>query len=190
MLGPDAATSSVGRIRKRGEGTRASSVKGAFQTADAGWVVLSAASPELMVRFFKAIGRLDLLEDARFATYSARLDHQQELNAILAEFFQTHTRCEVLDFAVQHNLTIGPVYDIADALEDEHYSARETIVEMVEDGSDGPGVLMHNVVPRMSATPGVIRWPAPTLGQHNQEVFGELGIAPEALIELAAQGVI
>jgi formyl-CoA transferase len=132
------------------------------------------------------------LEDARFATYSARLDHQQELNAILAEFFQTHTRREVLDFAQEHELTIGPVYDVTDALEDEHFSARETIVEMVSDvtESDAPGVLMHNVVPRLSATPGAIRRPAPTLGEHNQEVFGELGIVPEGLIELAEQGVI
>jgi crotonobetainyl-CoA:carnitine CoA-transferase CaiB-like acyl-CoA transferase len=192
MLGPDAATTSVGRIRKRGEGTRASSVKGAFQTGDAGWVVLSAASPEVMVRFFRAIGRMDLLQDARFSTYSARLDHQQELNDILAEFFRSRTRCEVLDFASEHDLTIGPVYDIADALEDEHFHARETIVEMVSDvtEADAPGVLMHNVVPRLSATPGAIRRPAPTLGQHNQEVFGELGIAPEGLIGLAEQGVI
>jgi crotonobetainyl-CoA:carnitine CoA-transferase CaiB-like acyl-CoA transferase len=192
MLGPDAATTQAGRIRQRGEGTRASSVKGAFQTADDKWVVLSAASPEVMVRFFRAIGHLELLEDPRFATYSARLDHQQELNDILAEFFHTHTRREVLDFSREHDLTIGPVYDIADALDDEHFAARETIVEMVADVTalDAPGVLMHNVVPRLSATPGAIRWPAPALGEHNQEVFGELGIAPEGLIGLAEAGVI
>ena len=60
-----------------------------------------------------------------------------------------------------------------------------------QDATDGPGVLMHNVVPRLSATPGAIRRPAPTLGEHNQEVLGELlGLSAEELKELEERQVI
>ena len=79
---------------------------------------------------------------------------------------------------------IAPVYDIVDALADEHYRARATIVELDD------GVVMHNVVPRLSTTPGSIRLPAPRLGEHNAQVFGELGLGADELATLAAQGVV
>jgi crotonobetainyl-CoA:carnitine CoA-transferase CaiB-like acyl-CoA transferase len=76
------------------------------------------------------------------------------------------------------------VYDIVDALEDEHYRARETIVEMED------GVVLQNVVPRLSATPGAIRLPAPALGEHNAEVYAELGVDGDELARLSEEGVV
>jgi crotonobetainyl-CoA:carnitine CoA-transferase CaiB-like acyl-CoA transferase len=76
------------------------------------------------------------------------------------------------------------VYDALDILEDPHYRARETIVE-TEDG-----VVLHNVVPRLSGTPGAIRGPAPRLGEHNAEVYAELGISAGGLAKLEAEGVV
>jgi crotonobetainyl-CoA:carnitine CoA-transferase CaiB-like acyl-CoA transferase len=185
MLGADAtAYAARGQLRGRGTGTGVSSVRGIFQTSDDHWVAISAATDQTAARFFLAIGRADLLEDPRFASSSARHTNRDELNELLAVEFRRYTRDEILELAEQQRLTIGPVYDIVDALEDEHYRARETIVELED------GVVVQNVVPRLSCTPAAIRTPAPALGEHNSQVFGELGLTEEELAALAEEGVL
>jgi crotonobetainyl-CoA:carnitine CoA-transferase CaiB-like acyl-CoA transferase len=185
IMGADAtAHADGGRLRARGEGAGVSTVRGVFLTADEQWVAISAATDETVARFFAAIERLDVLDDPRFATAEARLANRTELNDLLAAEFGRFTRDEVLELAARHRLTIGPVYDVLDALDDDHYSARETVVEL-EDGT-----VLQNVVPRLSRTPGAIRRPAPRLGEHNAEVFGELGVGGEELARLAAEGVV
>jgi crotonobetainyl-CoA:carnitine CoA-transferase CaiB-like acyl-CoA transferase len=172
------------RLRNRGDGAGVSSVRGAFQTSDDRWVAISAATSETAARFFAAIAREDLLEDPRFATHEARVANRSELNEVLAGEFRRFTQPEILALARQHRLTIGPVLDMADAMADEHYRDRGTIVEMED------GVVLQNAVPRLSATPAVIRRPAPELGEHNAEVYGELGIDADELARLVQAGVV
>jgi crotonobetainyl-CoA:carnitine CoA-transferase CaiB-like acyl-CoA transferase len=182
IMGADAtAYAAEGRRRTRGDTPGISSVRGVFETADGHWVALSAATDDTAQRFFAAIDRQDLLEDPRFATAAARHDNRDALVAELSKEFAARTREEVLQLSEQHRLTIGPVYDIADVLADEHYRARETVVEMDD------GTVLTNVVPRLSRTPGALRLPAPALGEHNAEVYGELGLDAD---ELARVGVI
>jgi crotonobetainyl-CoA:carnitine CoA-transferase CaiB-like acyl-CoA transferase len=183
IMGADATVyAASGRRRTRGATPGISSVRGVFETSDGHWVALSAATDETALRFFTALERLDLLDDPRFATAAARHDHRDELGEELAVEFAARTREEVLALAVDHNLTIGPVYDIVDILEDEHYRARETVVEMEDDGT-----VLANVVPHLSGTPGAIRLPAPALGEHNAEIYGELGLD---VGELEREGVV
>jgi crotonobetainyl-CoA:carnitine CoA-transferase CaiB-like acyl-CoA transferase len=182
IMGADAtAYAARGVRRNRGDGAGVSSVRGVFRTRDDHWVAISAATDETAARFFGAVGREDLLADPRFATAEARFANRETLNAALAEEFRRYTREEIEALAAQHRLTVGPVYDVLDVLEDEHYRARETVVEMED------GVVLQNVVPRLSRTPGAIRLPAPTLGEHNAAVYGELGLD---VAELAEEGVI
>jgi crotonobetainyl-CoA:carnitine CoA-transferase CaiB-like acyl-CoA transferase len=186
IMGADAtAYAGRGRRRSRGDGAGVSSVRGVFQTSDDHWVAISAATDETASRFFVAVGREDLLADARFATSEARLANRTALHEALVPEFRRFTREEILALASQHRLTIGPVLDVIDALADEHYLARETIVEMEDDG-----VVLQNVVPRLSATPAAIRLPAPGLGEHNAEVYGELGVDADELARLAEDGVV
>lgn len=182
IMGADATMyAETGRKRSRGDTPGISSVRGVFETSDGHWVALSAATDETAQRFFAALGRLDLLDDPRFATATARHDNRPALVAVLETEFAQRTRDEVMQMSHEHRLTIGPVYDIVDILEDEHYRGRETLVEM-EDGS-----VIANVVPRLSRTPGAIRSPAPGLGEHNAEVYAELGLD---VAELERDGVI
>lgn len=185
ILGADAtAYAGRGRLRSRGDGAGVSSVRGVFQTSDDHWVAISAATDETASRFFAAIERDDLLADPRFAASESRLAHRDELHEALVPEFRRFTRGEILALAAEHRLTIGPVLDVVDALADEHYRARETIVQMED------GVVLQNVVPRLSGTPGAIRLPAPALGEHNAEVYGELGIGADELARLAEDGVV
>jgi len=185
IMGADAtAYAARGRLRERGTGAGVSSVRGVFQTSDEHWVAISAATDETAARFFTAVGRTDLLDDPRFATSEARLANRDALIDVLAREFRRYTRDEILELAERNRLTIGPVYDILDALDDEHYRARETIVELDD------GVVLQNVVPKLSRTPAAIRLPAPSLGEHNAEIYGELGLDAEELAELAREGVV
>lgn len=185
IMGADAtAFAGRGRLRGRGEGAGVSSVRGVFQTRDDQWVAISAATDETVARFFDAVGRPDLLDDPRFADSEARLANRDELHEALVPEFRRFTREEILALASEHRLTIGPVLDIEDMLGDPHYLARETIVELDD------GVVLQNVVPRLSSTPGAIRLPAPRLGEHNVEVYGALGLGADELARLAEEGVI
>ena len=185
IMGADpTAYAARGRLRSRGDGAGVSSVRGAFQTSDDRWVAISAATSETAARFFAAIDREDLLDDPRFATHEARVAHRGELNEVLAGEFRRFTRAEILALAREHRLTIGPVLDMVEAMADEHYRERETIVEMED------GVVLQNAVPRLSTTPAVIRRPAPELGEHNAEVYGELGIDAGELARLTEDGIV
>jgi crotonobetainyl-CoA:carnitine CoA-transferase CaiB-like acyl-CoA transferase len=189
ILGPEATVlAATGATRKRGDSAKVSSVRGVFETSDGHWLALSAATDEIVLRLFGALARLEILDDPRFATSEARLANRGALHEIMAGEFATRTREEMLALAEVNRITIGPVYDIVDLVADEHVRARETIVEMVDD--DGEAVAMHNVVPRLSATPGRIRRPAPRLGEHNAELLGELGIEADELRALEEAGVI
>jgi crotonobetainyl-CoA:carnitine CoA-transferase CaiB-like acyl-CoA transferase len=185
IMGADpTAYAARGRLRSRGDGAGVSSVRGAFQTSDDHWVAISAATSETAARFFAAVEREDLLDDPRFATHEERVAHRGDLNEVLAGVFRRFTQAEILALAREHRLTIGPVLDMAEAMADEHYRERETIVEMED------GVVLQNAVPRLSSTPAVIGRPAPALGEHNAEIYGDLGIGADELARLAEDGVV
>jgi len=189
IMGPDSTMyAATGARRYRGEGTKVSSIRGAFETSDGEWVVISAATPDIAKRFFVGIGRQDVLQDERFATPQGRLANRDALNEILAEEFGKRTRDELMAFAEEHRVTIGPVYNIIDIVNDEHYKARHSIVEMIEE--DGSTVVMPHPVPRFSKTPATIRRAAPGIGQDNDDVYGELGLTADQIAELSEEGVI
>ena len=88
----------------------------------------------------------------------------------------------------QAGATVGPIYNIADAMGDPHFEQREIIVA-AEDETFGT-LPMHDIVPKMSATPGVWRLPAPELGQHNEEVLKSLGYGDADIARFRVQAVI
>ena len=84
------------------------------------------------------------------------------------------------------SVTVGPVYSIADAMEDAHFRERGIIVD-VEDAELGT-LPMHNILPRLSATPGVWQKPAPGLGEHTDVVLKEAGLSAEEIAALKKDG--
>jgi len=100
-----------------------------------------------------------------------------------------HSREEVLKRFEEYNATIAPVYNVADILDDEHYQARDAVVD-IEDDQLSSG-LVQNAFPKFSETPGEIEHLGPELGAHNDEVYGEfLSYDEETLEDLASKGVI
>jgi succinyl-CoA--D-citramalate CoA-transferase len=96
---------------------------------------------------------------------------------------------EVLEVLKEAGVPASKVFTAQDMVEDPHYAARENVVT-VQDPEIGP-FPMQNVVPRLIKTPGKVRWTGPALGQHNDEVYGEvLGLSEEEREALRERGVI
>jgi crotonobetainyl-CoA:carnitine CoA-transferase CaiB-like acyl-CoA transferase len=186
VLGPEAAIyQRTGEIKKPvGSASSTAAPRNVYRCRDGGYVALSASTQTLAKRVFEIIGQPQLIDDPRFRTNSERVKNRVELDAMLAAWIGERTREEVLAQMQAADVTIGPVYNIKDILDDAHFHEREIVVPM-EDADYG-AVLMHNIVPRLSGTPGVWKRPAPALGQHTEEIMREAGVDPAVLDALLA----
>ncbi len=162
--------------------------RNAYQCSDGRWVALSASASPIFTRLMHAIGRPELITDARFATNPDRLAHHEELDEIIGAWFGAHPRDEVLATMEAAEVAVGPVLDVPEIFADPHFQARESMTT-VEDPEFGPMRLV-NVVPRLSVTPGRVTSTGPALGQHNTEIYGALGLSAADLAALADEGVI
>jgi formyl-CoA transferase len=152
-------------------------------------VCIVAAGDGLFPRLVRAMGREDLLHDARFASFTARVRHADEINGIVGDWVRQHTAAEVEALLVAAQVPVTRAYSIADIAADPHYAARADIVT-VDDPTIG-AVRMQGVYPRLSETPGRIARGAPKLGEHNQEVYGSLlAMSAEEIAQLKTEGII
>ena len=191
ILGPNALEYRAhGIVRKRiGNRSHNASPRGTYKTQDGKWVALSASTPASADAMFKALGIGHLLADPRFATNDARIANGEAVDQALAEAIGRRSRDEIVRLFETEGLTAAPVYDIADIMEDPHFKARRTFVEL-PDPQLGT-VTMSAPTPRLSETPGKVRWAGPALGAHNREVFAhELGLSDHEIDRLRADGII
>ena len=130
-------------------------------------------------RIFEVIGRADMTDDPRFATNSDRVQNRGLVDEAIGHWFAGRDSAEALKIMREAGATVGPIYNIADAMADAHFDEREIIVD-IEDASFG-ALPMHNIVPRLSATPGVWRRAAPDLGEHTRQVLSEAGLDEAAI---------
>lgn len=189
LLGPLAAEyAALGTERTReGSRSRNSGPRGCYRTRDQQWIAVSGSTPKMAERFLRSYGLDALLADPRFATNEARVAHAEELDAAVRDAIAARTLAENIAIIDANKLTAVPVQTVAAIERDLHWQARELTVTVPTDRS---GVRMHSVVPRLSVTPGDIRWAGGELGQDNAAIFGELGLTAPDLQRLSAAGVI
>jgi succinyl-CoA--D-citramalate CoA-transferase len=160
-----------------------------YPTREDDYVVIGANADTVFARFAEATGHPEWAEDERYATHNARGENQEELDSMISGWTKEHTVDEVLEVLKEAGVPASKVFTAQDMVEDPHYAARENVVT-VQDPEIGP-FPMQNVVPRLIDTPGKVRWTGPTLGQHNDEVYGEvLGLSEEEREALRERGVI
>lgn len=190
LLGPLAAEyAALGRVRGRnGSRSRNAGPRGCFRTRDYRYVAVSGSTPKMAERFLQAYGLGHLLDDPRFGTNEARVAHAEELDREVAGAIASRTLEENLRVIHEHGLTAVAVQDVADIERDPHWQERQ----LLRDVPNGRGAIrMHDVVPRLSDTPGTIQWPGGALGQHNGDVYStELGLSREEMDRLRNAGVI
>jgi formyl-CoA transferase len=190
ILGPEAAIHRLsGKIRQRvGSASESTSPRNVYATKDGGWVAISASTQAMTERLFAAIGRGDLNDDPRFRTNAERIKRRTEVDGIVGGWIGARTLAEAIAFFEEAGVTAAPVYDIAQFLDDPHVQQRGIVVEAPDD--EMGAVPMHDVVPRLSGTPGRLRMAAPTIGQHSDEIYARIGYAPDRIAALRARGVI
>jgi crotonobetainyl-CoA:carnitine CoA-transferase CaiB-like acyl-CoA transferase len=155
-----------------------------------GELLIGANQDAIFARLCEAMGRPELASDPRYATHTARGEHQAELDARIEDWTRTKGVEELEALCIRHAIPAGKVFRAPEMLADPHFAAREAIVEVPH--PQWGQVKMQNVFPKLSATPGGVRRPAPReVGQDNAEVYGrELGLETAELEELRAKGVI
>jgi formyl-CoA transferase len=188
IMGPQAAQYRLtGKLKPRtGSRSTNSAPRNAYRCKDGKYVGLSGSTQTMAERVLRTIGRPELVDDPRFRTNSDRLKNVEVLDKIIADFFAQLTQAEAVDLMEKAEVTVGPIYDASQFFDDPHIIEREILADY-EDPQVG-AFPMHHVVPRLDATPGSIRSPAPTLGQHNRELLAETGIDDAAYQALKAAG--
>ena len=159
-----------------------------FRHWDVTWHVLTTRTDRTFVRLAAAMGRPELATDPRYGTNRDRVERRDEVNQIVSEWFAQRSAKEIQDHLNSQGVPISAVNSIADIFADPHYAARDMLVEV-----DHPklGTLtVPGVVPKFSHTPGAVRRGGPTLGEHNQQVYAEIGLSADELAALEERGVI
>ncbi len=190
ILGPDPAIYQVSGQKPQRSGSRSltTSPRNAYETSDGRYIAISASIQAMAERLFRAIGRADMIDDPKFRTNTDRVRNIDECDGIVADFILARTLKENMDIFSAAEVTATPIYEVDQLIADPHVQERGILVEAPDE--EAGTVLMHNVIPRLSDTPGRIRTPAPNLGQHTHAILQSLGYDPARIAAMVADGVI
>jgi crotonobetainyl-CoA:carnitine CoA-transferase CaiB-like acyl-CoA transferase len=159
-----------------------------YRTSDGSWVAVSTSAQRIAERVMTLVGHPEVIDEPWFRSGRGRVAHVELLDAYVGGWIAERTRTEVLDAFADAGAAIAAVYDAKDLVEDAHIRETQMIVEVPDDDL-GP-MLMHNVMWRMSASPGRIRFTGRALGADTDDVLGALGCTAEELASLRHKGVI
>lgn len=160
-----------------------------YPTSDNDMIIMGANQDTVFARLCEAMQQPELANDEKFSTHVARGENQALLDDMISAWSKGFTADDLLSLLEQHAVPAGRIYRAPDMLEDEHFIARESIVEVEHPKYES--LKMQNVFPRLSATPGRVKWTGPGLGQHNEEIYrGLLGYSDTDLERLQRDGII
>jgi crotonobetainyl-CoA:carnitine CoA-transferase CaiB-like acyl-CoA transferase len=160
-----------------------------YRTADGGWVAVSTSAQSVAVRLMELVGRPDLAARPWFATGAGRAEHADELDAAVGAWIAERTREEVLAEFEKAEAAVAPVQDVREVLTDPQYQALGTFATVPDDPELGV-LRMQNVLFRLSATPGGIRWAGRPHGADTEAVLGELGLTAAEIAALRAEEAV
>lgn len=160
-----------------------------YPTADDAMLLIAANQDTVFRRLAQAMQRPELADDPRYATHSARGEHQGALDELIAEWTRSQAAEPLRALLVEHGVPVGKIYRAPEMLEDPHFAARQSIVRVPH--PQWGEIAMQNAAPKLSETPGRVVSAGPELGQHNEEVYGELlGLDSGQIADLAQRGII
>ena len=159
-----------------------------YRCQDGKYIVIGGNGDSIFQRLMVAVGHPQMADDPRLASNQGRVEHEAEIDTVLADWCATHEAAVLLEALDKARVPGGPIYNVEDMLNDPHFNARG-LFENVE--IDGKPLKIPALVPRLSRTPGGTRWPGGDLGSANQEILEELlGLDERQLKELRAAAVI
>src|SRR5258706_2195823 len=159
----------------------------AFPTQD-GWINIGGANQSNWERIARAIGKPELIEDARFKTNGDRMRNLDALTPLISERTRTRSSAEwVREFELA-GVPVGPINKIGEMLADPQVRAREMVVD-VEHARAGKTKALGLPI-KFSETPGKVARGAPVLGEHTDEVVPSLGYASSGIAQLRKDGAV
>jgi succinyl-CoA:(S)-malate CoA-transferase subunit A len=162
-----------GTIREReGSGSFVAVPHGHFRTREGSWVAIACTTDRMFERLAEAMGRPELASSSLYGEQRKRLAARDEVNKLVTEWALSLTRDELLERCLAREVPVGKLNSIADIFQDEHFRARGNLATVEEDGVGK--VVVPNVIPTLSETPGRLTNLGPTLGNATYEVMREL----------------
>jgi crotonobetainyl-CoA:carnitine CoA-transferase CaiB-like acyl-CoA transferase len=160
-----------------------------YPTKDGRWIAIACTSDKIFARLAQAMGAPGLAGEGKWGTFRRREAERDLVDAHVAAWTARYDRAELLRLCEAAQVPCGPVYAIDEIFEDPQYKARDNIVR-VRDERVGE-IAIPNVVPRLTDTPGRVKWLGPPTESHNDDVYrGMLGLSPAEIETLRAGGVI
>jgi crotonobetainyl-CoA:carnitine CoA-transferase CaiB-like acyl-CoA transferase len=159
-----------------------------YRCSDGKFIVIGGNGDSIFQRLMIAAGYPGMAEDPRFASNPGRVEHEAEIDAVLSQWCAAHDSTDLLEQLDQARVPAGPIYNVEDMLNDEHFNARG-LFETVE--IEGQALKIPAIMPKLTRTPGSTRWPGGELGQDNREVLeGLLGLDEQQMNALRSAAVI
>jgi crotonobetainyl-CoA:carnitine CoA-transferase CaiB-like acyl-CoA transferase len=178
----------LGHVRSRSGGSLPGiSPSNTYETRD-GYVVIAGNSDPIFKRLMIAVGRKDLADDPGLSSNDGRVAHNSTIDAAITAWTLTMSTDEAVAALDKADVPNGKIYTVADIVNDPHYQSRDMILPMTL--PDGTQVKMPGITPKLSETPGEVRWSGPTLGEHTSEILKGLGLADAEIEILRAQQVV
>jgi len=153
-----------------------------------GFVLIAGNADSLYQRLMTAIGRADLRDDPALARNDGRAAQMERIDSAIGEWTRQRSQAQVLEAMEQAEVPAGRIYSAADIASDPHFAARGMIEQIT--AADGEPLRVPGIIPKLSATPGAIRTPAPKLGEHTDDVLREIGYAEADIRRLKEAGVV
>ncbi|MGW3357808.1 CaiB/BaiF CoA transferase family protein [Streptomyces bungoensis] len=190
VLGPQLTWyDQLGHVQRRtGNRSANNAPRNLYRTADGCWVAVSTSAQSVAERVMRLVGRPELIEEPWFATGADRAAHADVLDEAVGSWIAARPRAEVLAAFEKAEAAVAPVQDARDVMTDPQYQALHTVTT-VDDPELGP-LRMQNVLFRLSATPGAIRWAGRPHGADTEAVLTELGLTPDELRALREEGAL
>ncbi len=158
-----------------------------YECNDGKHVVIGGNGDSIYKRLMTEAGRADMANDPALKHNQGRVIQQEAIDKALADWCAAHSSKEIIDRLEAVRVPVGPIYSVADMMEDPHYQARG-MFETVE--INGEPLKIPAIMPKLSKTPGRTDWPGAKIGAHNQEILGELlGLSTDELAQLSQDGV-
>jgi crotonobetainyl-CoA:carnitine CoA-transferase CaiB-like acyl-CoA transferase len=180
----------LGHVQRRtGNRSQNNAPRNTYRTADGGWVAVSTSAQSVAERVMRLVGRPELVEEPWFATGAERARHADVLDAAVGEWIARRPRAEVLKAFEAAEAAVAPVQDVQDVMTDPQYAALDTITTIPDDPELGR-LRMQNVLFRLSATPGAIRWAGRPHGADTRAVLTELGLSDQEIAALQTEGAL
>jgi crotonobetainyl-CoA:carnitine CoA-transferase CaiB-like acyl-CoA transferase len=159
-----------------------------YRTADGSWLAVSSSAQSVAERVMRLVGHPGFVDEPWFATGTGRAAHADEIDAAVGGWIARHDREEVVAAFEKAQAAVAPIYDVRDVLADPQFQALGTVAS-VEDEELGP-IRMQNVLFRLSATPGAIRWGGRPHGADTTAVLTELGLSGPQIDALREEGAL